>query len=58
MKYPETLLARARRERRERDALVLRDLIVKHGGNVAAIAREMGMSRGGVIARLEKYGLA
>lgn len=47
--------SRRRREREQRKELTT--LLDKCGGNLAAVARELGMSRGAVIYRAQKYGL-
>jgi DNA-binding NtrC family response regulator len=46
---------RSRRERIERDELIA--LLRKYGGNLAAVARHLGMSRSAVHYRVRKHGL-
>jgi DNA-binding NtrC family response regulator len=46
---------RMQRHRREREELV--ELLDRCGGNLAAVARELDLSRGAVIYRAKKYGL-
>jgi len=36
----------------------LRELLKRHGGNRSAVARELGMSRSGLLYRLRRHGLA
>ena len=47
--------ARERRHRDQRDELV--HLLADCGGNLAEVARRLGISRGAVIYRAHKYGL-
>lgn len=48
-------ISRRRQKSHQRDELV--SLIDETGGNLAEVARRLGMSRGGVIYRAQKYGL-
>ena len=41
----------------ELEAWAIRTALVKHGGNVSQAARELGITRGAMYRRMEKYGL-
>ena len=41
----------------EREKLLVRKVIDKHGGNISKAARELGLTRASLYRRIEKHGL-
>ena len=44
--------------RREVEVLALREALVAHGGNVSAVARQLGISRRNAYNLIKEYGLS
>lgn len=51
----ELAMIRLRARKNQREELVR--LLIEHGGNTAAVARALGVSRGCIVYRCEKFGL-
>jgi transcriptional regulator with PAS, ATPase and Fis domain len=41
----------------EREKLLIRKVIDKHGGNISKAAKELGLTRASLYRRIEKHGL-
>ena len=53
----ESWLATVRRAAKLREREAAKAALRKHDGNIAAAARELGISRGGLQGRIERWGL-
>ena len=55
---PHLTLQQIRDDARERERISVLEALHRHGGNVVRAARDLGMSRGAVYRRMERYGIA